>query len=89
MDRCREFLERGILSRAARGVYYTGKATLLEVVSNIVSPSYVSLSSAFSYYGFLRPTPATADGIAPNKRSYARLLGPLSMGRIKVIKYIP
>jgi predicted transcriptional regulator of viral defense system len=64
-------IKRNILSRAARGVYYTGKATLLEVASNIVSPSYVSLSSAFSYYGFLQQALAAADVITPKRHSDA------------------
>lgn len=64
-------VSRGAIRRAARGVYYTNKATLLEVASNILSPSYVSLSSAFSYYGFIAQSLVVADVITPKRHSDA------------------
>lgn len=62
----------GVVMRASRGVYYTKSATLFEVASNIVSPSYISLFSAFSYYGFLAQLPTVVDVITTRRHRPAR-----------------
>lgn len=60
-------VSRGTLHRAERGVYYSGKATALEIASSIVQPSYVSLTAALNYYGVTMQIPILTDVITSKR----------------------
>ncbi len=45
-------VNRGVIHRAIRGHYYTDNATMMEISSNLLFPSYISLMPALYYYGF-------------------------------------
>ena len=69
-------VSKNIIQRAERGIYYTKKASPLEIASNIVSPSYVSLGSAFSYYGVTTQIPINIDIVSSKRHKKIDLRGP-------------
>lgn len=68
--------KKNTIQRAERGFYYTKKASPLEIASNILHPSYVSLVSALSYYGVTTQIPITIDIISPRRHGQISLKDP-------------
>lgn len=58
-------VNRGVLIRLKRGLYTLPSTDVLAVASGIYQPSYVSLLSAFDYYGTTTQTPRIIDVINP------------------------
>ncbi len=59
--------KEGILVRVKRGHYCLPSTNVLSVVSNIYTPSYVSLWAAFEHYGTTTQSPQVIDVINANK----------------------
>ena len=66
---------KNLIQRAERGVYYTKKASPLEVASNIISPSYVSLMSALNYHGVTTQMPLVIDVITTKRHGKLHING--------------
>ena len=60
-------VSNGTLLRAERGIYYTPRADRMEVASNIVQPSYVSLMYALNYYGVTTQIPTIVDVVSSKR----------------------
>ena len=65
--------KEGILTRVKRGIYCLPSTNVLSVASNIYPPSYISLWTAFEYYGTTTQTPQIIDIINPDKSSRIKL----------------
>lgn len=60
-------VSRNALHRAERGIYYTDRAGTLEIASNIVQPSYVSMLAALNHYGVSTQIPVTIDVVTTRR----------------------
>ncbi len=61
--RLNRLVKKGVLIRIIQGKYILPSADILSVASNIYSPSYVSLYSAFEYYKTTTQSPRVVDVI--------------------------
>lgn len=68
-------VNRGALRRIERGVYSAEQAGALEIASNILQPSYVSLMAALSYHGVTTQIPIVIEVIAPKRHRPVSLDG--------------
>lgn len=65
--------KEGILVRVKRGYYCLPSTNVLSVASNIYPPSYVSLWTAFEYYGTTTQSPRIIDVINSDKSRKTKL----------------
>ena len=61
--RLNRLVNKGVLIRIIRGYYSLPSSNVLSLASNMYSPSYISLYSAFEYYGTTTQSPKTIDVI--------------------------
>ncbi len=81
----RRQLKKDRLIRIENGLYATTDTPLLEIASNILYPSYISLWSASSYYGFTEQMPSIAQVMATKQKRQLNVSGI----NIKFIKCLP
>lgn len=55
------------IKKIERNKYYIKGATIYEIATNIVEPSYISLAAAFSHYDLTTQTPVKVSVITPRR----------------------
>ncbi|ASI13785.1 transcriptional regulator antitoxin [Candidatus Mancarchaeum acidiphilum] len=68
-------LNRGEISRIEKGKYYLKDANPYAVASNIIYPSYVSMMSAFKYYGITTQNLSAIDILTDARHSNGISIG--------------
>lgn len=82
----RRLAGRGMVKRIERGKYYLPNANIYAVASNIVLPSYISLSSAFRYYNLTTQTLVTMDVVVTRPRKPIADLEGLMLNFVSITK---
>lgn len=78
-------LNKDRLIKIQKGLYATPDAPILEIASNILYPSYISLWSASSYYGFTEQIPNIIQVMTTKQKKQLNILNT----NIKFIKCLP
>lgn len=78
-------LKKEKLIRIKRGLYASPDTPILEIASNILYPSYISLWSASAYYGFTEQIPNIIQVITTKQKEQLNILNT----NIKFVKCLP
>lgn len=79
-------VSKNMIHRVERGLFYTKKASPLEIASNVVSPSYVSLMSALSYHGVTTQIPIVIDVVTTKRHRMLEINGTMPRVVFRTLK---